>query len=450
LTQSFDDFDRTALFFRSVLGLQQEETAEFVAPFGLVRTCDASDPGHRVRITLNVALVRRGDWAPAVPYPQHVAFGTDDAIASALALRAAGVPVLEIPANYYDDLDARLALPPDLLAAMRACSVFYDRDEHGEYLHFYTELLGSRVFFEVVQRIDGYAGYGAPNAAPVRMAAHRRRRLARTSTHDYSLAHLTCLGLSAPDLVTAAAAAGYRSVGLRLTRVTPDEPHVPLIGDPGLLRATKARLAATGVEVHDVELARLGPADEPESFLPVLATGAELGARRVIAQLPDADFARKVDRFGRLCDLARPLGLTVDLEFVSWTETPDLTEATRVLRAAGRPNAGLLVDLLHFARSGSDVDDLRALPPEWFSFAHVCDAPAEIPTTVEALIHTARRERLFPGTGGINVRGILAALPPGIRYALEIPNVARAAQTGEPEYARLAVQAARRYLDVPQ
>ena len=112
-----------------------------------------------------------------IPSPQHVAFTTDDAIASAEAMRALGAPVLKIPDNYYDDLDARLALPPELLAAMREHSILYDRDEHGEYLHFFTEMLGSRVFFEVVQRIGGYTGYGDPNSAPVRMAAHRERRL---------------------------------------------------------------------------------------------------------------------------------------------------------------------------------------------------------------------------------------------------------------------------------
>jgi hypothetical protein len=54
------------------------------------------------------------------------------------------------------------------------------------------------------------------------------------------------------------------------------------------------------------------------------------------------------------------------------------------------------VDLLHFARSGSSVADLRQLPAEWFRFAHVCDAPAGVPATNEGLIHTARFERLFP------------------------------------------------------
>ena len=139
--------------------------------------------------------------------------------------------------------------------------------------------------------------------------------------------------------------------------------------------------------------------------------------------------------------------MTVDLEFPSWTETPNLTEATRVLRAADQPNAGMLIDLLHFARSRSSVDELRELPPEWFHYVHVCDAPGEIPTTTAGLIHTARFERLFPGEGEIDMLGILAALPAGIPYALEIPRAKLVAQVGAKEHARLAISAARRHLD---
>jgi 4-hydroxyphenylpyruvate dioxygenase len=176
LTAPFDDVDQTALFYRCVLGLEPEPEVEFAAPFGLVRSLSASDPHRRVRIAHNVATLRRGEWAPAVPDPQHVAFATGDAVATARAMRARGAPLLDIPGNYYDDLDARLAPPPALLAALRENSVLYDRDEHGELLHFCTRLVGDRVFFEVVQRIGGYAGYGAVNS-PVRMAAHRRLRL---------------------------------------------------------------------------------------------------------------------------------------------------------------------------------------------------------------------------------------------------------------------------------
>ncbi|GAA1875112.1 TIM barrel protein [Asanoa iriomotensis] len=457
LTDSVDDFDETTLFYRAVLGLRADESTEIAAPFGLIRGRAARDPAGLVTIALNTAPLRRGDWAPATPSPQHIAFRTDDAVASARAMRALGAPVLTIPDNYYADLDARLDLPPDLLAALRAHSILYDRDETGGYLHFYTEMLGSRLFFAVVQRVDGYRGHGDPTSAPVRMAAHRERRLRGLRDaperdrrrHDYSLAHLTALSLSPPELVDAAAAAGYRYVGLRLTRVTPQEPHYPLATDPALMRSTRARLAATGIEVLDVELARISPDEDPRDFERFLETGAELGARHVIAQLPDPDRARKVDRFARLCELARPLGLTVDLEFPSWTETPDLREAARVLRGAEQPNAGLLVDLLHFARSGSSVADLRALPAHWFHFVHVCDAPPGVPTTNEELIHTARFERLFPGEGGIDVRGILDALPRGLPFALEIPRATLVAQVGATEHARLAITAARDYLDIP-
>ncbi|MET8306681.1 TIM barrel protein [Micromonospora sp. NPDC005173] len=455
LTESVDDFDEAAIFYRTVLGLHAGEATEIAAPFGLIRTRTATDLRQRVRITLNTAPMRRGDWSPAVPSPQHIAFGSDDVIASARAMRALGAPILRIPDNYYVDLDARLDPPPELLSAMRDLSILYDRDERGEYLHFYTEILGSRVFFEVVQRIEGYLGYGAATSVPVRMAAHRERRLitlrdvpARNDEHhDYSLAHLTALSLSPPDLVDAAADAGYRYVGLRLTRVTAQEPHYPLATDPALMRTTKVRLAATGVEVLDIELARISPDDDPRAFLRFLEAGAELGARHVIAQLPDPDRARKIDRYAQLCELARPLGLTVDLEFPSWTETPDLREAVRVLRGADQPNAGMLIDLLHFARSGSSVADLRQLPVDWFHFVHVCDAPPGVPTTNEGLIHTARFERLFPGEGGIDVHGILDALPPGLPYALEIPRATLVAQVGAREHARLAITAARDHLD---
>lgn len=175
--QPFDHFDEAALFYRSVLGLRPQDDAEYAAPFGLVRSRSVSDPEGRVRIALNGTVLRRGGWAPGVPDPQHIAFAADDIFAGARAMRESGAPLLSISDNYYEDLDARFALDPALLAAMRECGVLYDRDQNGELFHLYTALLGSRVFFEVVQRVGGYAGYGAVNS-PVRMAAHRAARIA--------------------------------------------------------------------------------------------------------------------------------------------------------------------------------------------------------------------------------------------------------------------------------
>ncbi len=179
LTQPFDSFDEAGLFYRAVLGLEPQEVTEAAAPFGLVRTRAVTDPGRAVRLALSAATLRRGGWAPGVPEPQYVALATDDLVATAHELRAAGAPLLPLPTNYADDLEARFDLPADVLAAVREQGLMYEEDGAGGYLHLATEVLGDRVFFEVVQRLGGYDGYGTADA-PVRMAAHRRQRQAAT------------------------------------------------------------------------------------------------------------------------------------------------------------------------------------------------------------------------------------------------------------------------------
>jgi 4-hydroxyphenylpyruvate dioxygenase len=178
LTQPFDYFDEAALFYRAVLGLSPATDTEFAAPFGLVRGRAVSDPSGRFRIALQRTLLRRGEWAPAVPDPQHVAFATADIFATTRALKERGAPMLKVSNNYYDDLDARFALDPALIDAMREFGILYDREDGGEFYHLYTPVQGSRVFFEVVQRVGTYSSYGSANAA-VRMTAQRDERTHR-------------------------------------------------------------------------------------------------------------------------------------------------------------------------------------------------------------------------------------------------------------------------------
>ena len=263
--------------------------------------------------------------------------------------------------------------------------------------------------------------------------------------YEFSLAHLTVLQCSPPEMVEIAAKTGYPYVSFRLTPVTPNEPVYPLMDDRKMMKETKARMADTGVRVLDIELVRMDPDTEPETYLSFLEAGGELNARSVIAQIPDPDHNRAAERFARLCDLAKPFGLTVDLEFLTWTENPDLNSAASLLEATSRPNSGILVDTLHFDRSRSSLEDLKNLPREWFHFVHLCDAAKEIPTTTEGLIHTARADRHFPGEGGLNLREILDCMPV-VPYSLEIPNDALMKELGPEEFARRAIRASEKYL----
>jgi sugar phosphate isomerase/epimerase len=179
----------------------------------------------------------------------------------------------------------------------------------------------------------------------------------------------------------------------------------------------------------------------------MLDATAELGSRHVICQLPDINRERAHDRFAMLCDYAKPLGITVSLEFPWWTETGNLEIATTVLNTAKRSNAGMLIDMLHFFRSKSSQEALKKLPREWFQFAHVCDGPKSIGSDMESILHEARSDRMFPGDGDFGVQDILACLPQNITYSLEIPGDALVAEIGFEEYARRALQTAQKNLD---
>jgi sugar phosphate isomerase/epimerase len=97
-------------------------------------------------------------------------------------------------------------------------------------------------------------------------------------------------------------------------------------------------------------------------------------------------------------------------------------------------------------RSNSSGDEIKDLPRNWFRFAQVCDAEQQVPPTREGVLRTAREERLFPGEGTIDVRGILECLPPDIPYSLEIPRVTLTKAIGPEEVARLALVVTRSHL----
>jgi sugar phosphate isomerase/epimerase len=262
----------------------------------------------------------------------------------------------------------------------------------------------------------------------------------------FSLAHLTVLGCAPPEATYIAAHAGYDFVSYRTISLgLPNEPTYELAHNNLMLRQTKSALAETGLKLLDIELARIADGIDVRLYLPELETAAELGARHVISSIWTAQRSYAMDRLAELCDLAKPLGLTIDLEFVTWACVTNLQEAIAACRAVSRENCGVLVDTLHFHRSRVRLDELDAAPRELFHFVHVCDAPKEIPLTIDDLIHTAREARLDLGEGGIDITAILARLPE-TPCSVEIPNLDRVKELGYLEHARRCLENTKKYL----
>jgi sugar phosphate isomerase/epimerase len=260
---------------------------------------------------------------------------------------------------------------------------------------------------------------------------------------SFSLAALTVLELAPPALIDVAAACGYQQVGLRLLPAMQGGVAYPLMEDEAGLKETLARLDATGITVADLEVVALRPETEIAAYSAFFETGARLGAKHILVAAYDPDLGRFRDRYAAFCEAAAPYGLSADLEFMPWTYAPDLSTANSIVAQVGQPNAGVLVDALHFDRSRSSIDELARVPAHWLHYWQMCDAPAERPTTTEAMIHAARYERMFPGEGGIDLVSLTRALPADITVSIEVPTAELAKTMDAKARAQRALTAAR-------
>ncbi|MEY4375703.1 MAG: hypothetical protein RJB26_253 [Pseudomonadota bacterium] len=178
-SMQYEEFLSWLLYYVALFDVAKTPQVEIADPLGLVQSQAVQSPDRGFRVTLNGSssqqtLSARFLHGYSGAGVQHIAFSTTDIFATAAAMSSLGLERLPIPANYYDDLEAKFGLAPELLEKLAQHHVLYDRDGEGEYFQFYSRAFARRVFFEVVQR-RAYDGFGAVNAT-VRLAAQSRFR----------------------------------------------------------------------------------------------------------------------------------------------------------------------------------------------------------------------------------------------------------------------------------
>ncbi len=263
----------------------------------------------------------------------------------------------------------------------------------------------------------------------------------------YSLAYLSASRCTPPEAIRTAAATGYASVGLRLWPNAPGAPQQFLLGLPAVLRETLAAQNDTGVGVFDLEIIRLGAQFDPHTWDALYDAGAALKAKAILVAGDDTDEARLTANYARLCEVIQPYGMTANLEFMPWTAVPDARSALRIVNNAGTPsNAGILVDALHFGRSTTTLDDIRAIPRGLLHYAQICDAEAGTHFTTEQMIHTARGARLLPGEGSIALQALFHVLPSDLPVSVEVINLEREKSTTPTQWASACIAASRPFI----
>ena len=177
LSMHYDEMLSWLLFYTSLLNVTKTPQVDLIDPGGIVHSQVVHSADGVLRIALNASQSQHTFPSRFLTHyagsgVQHVAFATDDIVATLGRMRTNGVEMLSIPQNYYDDLEARTELSAERVNALRRLDILYDRDERGEFLHACTRSFEGRFFFEIVER-KGYTGLGTVNA-PILLAAQAR------------------------------------------------------------------------------------------------------------------------------------------------------------------------------------------------------------------------------------------------------------------------------------
>lgn len=214
------------------------------------------------------------------------------------------------------------------------------------------------------------------------------------------------------QLIECAAASDFDFGGMWVERET---------WTPATTRAIRAKARDAGVQLLDCEVAWIMPGAPDPWLTELVHIAAELGARNLLCVSSDPDMAATTAKFQTLVSAAQGTGVRVNLEFGIFTEVKTIHMARAVLEAVEGEAKALLVDTLHWARSGGTAEDLRAIPQEWLSYCQPCDAPAQGPdvTDFDDIIDDAINRRMALGQGGLPLAAMVDALPAHLPMAVE-------------------------------
>jgi len=232
------------------------------------------------------------------------------------------------------------------------------------------------------------------------------------------LGHFTFLDLPPGELVRLARRSGFDFVGLRFHPVSAG--GLNWLPDAAGLRELARVMQGEGIGLYDIETVVINEALEPEDLVPAMEAAAALGGKRVNVC---ADiFPALSETFARIGELAAARGLGLDLECMAWRGINTPRACLDLIASSGVPGAAYLVDALHHSRCGGTPSDIARIPAGQAVSAQLCDAPATAPSGDGALLAEARGGRLIPGEGGLDLAGIIRALPAETVISVEVPS----------------------------
>ena len=176
------------------------------------------------------------------------------------------------------------------------------------------------------------------------------------------------------------------------------------------------------------------------------------GARHLNLIAPIASLASVdslTEQFATTCDRCADAGVAAHLEFIPWPPVDSLRAAWNLVRAADRPNGGIMFDTWHFFRGAPDLALLATIPGERIFSLQLSDGAPDIK---ESLVKDTFRHRLLPGDGVFDLSAVVRTLqatgglrlggPEVLSTELDALEPAEAARLAAEAYDRVGVSTA--------
>lgn len=228
-----------------------------------------------------------------------------------------------------------------------------------------------------------------------------------------SLAAGTMLDIGPADAVSVAADAGWPAVGIWFD---------PATWNDRIEGQVMSRLASTGTIALDIEPIILSP-DGPlmtDDAARLIDAGMAIGARNVLLASRDPDPSRVAGSLALFCDRVIGTDIRIVLEFLPIMAVRTLPDAVAIVDQVANPTAGVLIDVLHFVRSGGSIADVASVDPALLPYSQLCDVMATAPDDFPGLLDEALHGRLLPGDGIAPIAELLAVLPGECPLSLEM------------------------------
>ncbi|MDC0093742.1 sugar phosphate isomerase/epimerase and 4-hydroxyphenylpyruvate domain-containing protein [Alphaproteobacteria bacterium] len=178
-TLHYDEMSSALLSYTTLFNCQKSEILDIIDPSGITKSQIIENKTKSFRMTMNATVNNKTVAGRFLENKkgsgiQHIAMSTTNIIKLVKTLKKQGQKFLKISNNYYDDIEARFGLNFNFCKELENLNILYDEDEKGSFLQIYTHVFNNQFFFEFVERINNYKGYGANNAL-FRIAAQNNK-----------------------------------------------------------------------------------------------------------------------------------------------------------------------------------------------------------------------------------------------------------------------------------